>query len=379
MRLIQFEPSDKNLLARFINLPFLIYKNSPHWVPPLRKKQKQLISKSEGMQLKGGPFVLFLLEDNNRDIGRILAGVNQIKNLQRKQNEGYFALFECIDDIKAARTMMDGALDWLKKYNVDLVTGPVSPTNGDDLRGILIDGLDQFPSINTTYTMPYYPNLFAELGFEKYLDFHALNLIFDRRELERVQRIVDYGKNKLELKVSSLNLKDIQGEVKAIHSIMTAAALAHWDHLELPTEKQIREEFESMKNLIEADLVLIARAGGEPVGFVAGIPDYNQVLRHMNGRMTPLSLIKFVFYKRKITRARMFMQFVIPKYQKSYVTPALYLKIYENFAKHGYTEMEGSTIAEFNLASLAAVKGVGFEKSRVYRIYQKKLNQAGLP
>lgn len=373
MRLIQFEPEERHLLKRFIQVPFDLYKGSDFWVPPLRSKQYKLIHQKEGMQLKGGPFVLFLVEHHGKDIARLLAGVNQAKNKQRHQNEGYFALFECANDTQTARLLLEGALEWLAVQGVERVTGPVSPTNGDDLRGVLIAGEDQLPAINTTYTMPYYNDLLERMGFEKYLDFHALTLVFDTNDLARVQRIVEYGQKKKQLEVSRFNFKDIDGEVRAIHQIMIAAAQAHWEHLELPTEEQMREEFESMKKQIDPDLVMIARIKGEPVGFVAGIPDYNQVLRHMNGRMTPLSILKYFHYKKRITRARMFMQFVLPKYQNSFVTPTLYLKLFEGFQRRGYTEMEGSTIAEYNLTSIAAIKGVGFEPSRIYRIYQKPL------
>ena len=69
----------------------------------------------------------------------------------------------------------------------------------------------------------------------------------------------------------------------------------------------------------------------------------------------------------------MFMQFVIPKYQKSVVTPGLYLALYEGFLRKRYINMEASTIAEFNIDSLQTIKGVGFDVSRIYRVYKKSL------
>ncbi len=373
MRLIQFDPSDKALLKRFIKLPYDLYRGHPCWVPPLIRPMRRQLARGEGMQLGGGPFTLFLVETDGRDVARALAGVNHVKNRQHGKNEGYFSLFECIDDREAARTLMNGVLGWLENESVDFLTGPVSPTNGDDHRGILIEGFDEMPAINTPYTPSYYPGLLESLGFEPHLDFYALKLIFDQKELERVERIVAYGQKKSGLTVRPIDLKDVTGEVKAIHQIMVGAMQASWEHLEIPTEDQIRAEFESLKSLIDPNLVMIARIDGEPVGFVAGLPDYNQVLFHLNGRMTPLSALKYLHYRTRITRVRMFMQFVLPRHQGSFVTPTLYFRLYQGFVKKGYTDMEGSTIAQMNLSSLSTIRGVGFKTRRIYRIYHRSI------
>ena len=375
MRLIHAEPNDRRILRRFLQFPYDLYRRSPCWVPPLRAPLERLLRNGSGMQLGGGPYRLFLLEHEGKAVGRVLAGVNRVKNRQRQRNEGYFSLFECIDDPDAAKMLMSGAMDWLASKRVDIVTGPVSPTNGDDFRGIVIEGQDQIPAVNTTYTMPYYPRLLEEFGFTKYLDFHALTLVFDEQELGRLKRIVEYGRTRNRLEIRPLDRKDIPGEVRAIHKVMTASMLAHWEHLEVPTEQQIREEFESLKSLIDPELILIARIDGEPVGFVAGIPDYNQVLIHLKGRLTPLAAVKYLHFRKRISRIRMFMQFVLPQYQNTFVTPTLYLDIFERFTKRGYSVMEGSTIAESNLASIGTIRGVGFIPNRVYRIYQKPIER----
>ena len=138
-----------------------------------------------------------------------------------------------------------------------------------------------------------------------------------------------------------------------------SAHQSFWDHLEVPTYEQFYKEFLSLKSLLDSDLIYIARINDVAVGFVAGIPDYNQVLYHLKGKINPISLVKFLYYKNKISRVRMFMQFVIPNYQKSVVAPGLYLSLYEGFTRNGYTELEASTIAEFNLDSLQSVKGIG--------------------
>ncbi len=78
-------------------------------------------------------------------------------------------MFECVNNKDATKILLEGAINWLKKYKVDMLTGPISPTNGDDFRGVLIKGFDEFPAINTTYTMYYYKYLLSDLNYEKFL------------------------------------------------------------------------------------------------------------------------------------------------------------------------------------------------------------------
>ena len=375
MKLIQINLKDKKMLKRFVQIPYKIYRENPNWVPPIEKSLIKTITHGNSMQLRGGPYTLFMVEEDGSYIARLLVGINQNKNKQKNQNEGYFSLFECVNNRNAAKILLDGATNWLKEYGIDMVTGPVSPTNGDDFRGVLIDGFDEFPAVNTTYTMEYYKDLFQELNYEKYLDFYAFSMNFDEVDAtsDRIKKLVEYGKKKVNLSIMPLNKKRLDNDVKGVYDVFIEAQQSFWDHLEVPTYEKFYDEFLSMKFLLDSDLIYIASVNNITVGFIAGIPDYNQVLYHFKGKLNIFSILKFFYYKTKITRARMFMQFVIPKYQKSVVTPGLYLALYEGFQKKGYKDMEASTIAEFNIDSLQTIKGVGFDVSRIYRIYKKVL------
>lgn len=188
-----------------------------------------------------------------------------------------------------------------------------------------------------------------------------------------LQRAPKYGKKKVDLSIMPLNKKQLDTDIKGVYDVFVEAQQSFWEHLELPTYEKFYDEFLSLKHLLDPNLIHIARINNQAVGFIAGLPDYNQVLYHFKGKLNIFSILKFLYYRNKITRARMFMQFVIPKYQKSVVTPGLYLALYEGFLKKGYTDMEASTIAEFNMNSLQTIKGVGFDASRIYRIYKKSL------
>ena len=139
------------------------------------------------------------------------------------------------------------------------------------------------------------------------------------------------------------------------------------------------QEYEAIKNAIaplaDAELIYIARdKDRNPIGFNITMPDYNQVIKKMNGKMNAFSLLKFFYYKRKINRARLFVLFVVPEYRMKGVTAAIYLKSYMTAMRKGYHHIEGSTIWEYNKPMLRDIKSVGAKKYKTWRIYIKKLD-----
>ena len=371
LELIEIDRKNPRALRQFVDYPYHLYKDDPNWAPPLKSSLMRALAQASSMQLAGGPFVLFMAREHGAWVGRVLAGINEVKNRQRHCNDGYFSLFECADNLNAARLLLDTASAWLGDRGVERITGPVSPTNGDDYRGFIVDNFDDMPAINTTYTKPWYPRMMQALEWEKYLDFYAFQTRPKEAFVRRVERVSAYTKKKYGIRTSPLDMKHLDAEASAIHGILIRSMLHHWEHLEVPTYEQVREELFSMRALLNPDLVHIARVEQKPVGFVTGIPDYNQVLCHMNGLLTPVNILKFLYYKNKISRVRMFMQFVLPEYQKQGVAITLYDALFQSFLRHHYRDLEGSTIAEFNADSLASVESVGFERCRTYRIYQK--------
>lgn len=357
--------------AAFVNFAFELYKDNPCWPPPLKNGLIKTLVRSEGMNLSGGPHTAFVAERDGKLVARVLVGINEVKNAQRGLKEGYFALFECIDDIDIARAVMSAAEHWLTERRIYRITGPVSPTNGDDFRGIIISGFDDMPTVNTAFTLPYYPALMEELGYTKYMDFYTLDCAYDDEKLNAVRRVANIARRFVDVDIKPLDMKHIDSELQTLYDIFRVSAREQWEHLEMPSFEQFHSEFKALKPYIDPRMVLIARVAGNGVGFIASLPDYNQALAKLNGRSDPISLLKLLYYRRKITRLRVFMQFVVPEYQGRGVIVPLYLAMFEGARDAGYKDAEAATISELNVSSFKSVNHAGFAFKRTYRIYQK--------
>jgi hypothetical protein len=367
------EVKDVKGLKKFIALPWVIYQNDPNWVPPLRGQQLRTLQGKNNPLLANGEHTFFLAQVGEKVVGRLLVGINRKLNREKNKQEGYLSLFEAIEDREVAFALFDAASQWLRARGISSIVGPVSPTNGDDNRGILIQGFDGPPVLMNSYNPPYYESFFEDYGFGKDMDLFAFYLDVASLDTERFDRVVSYAMRKYQFRIDRFDRKQLNREIRDIKKILDLAMPATWEHLTPPSLEEIRSEFQTLVQFMDADLVYIARSGKEPIGFVVGLPDYNQVLKRLNGRLFPLGWAKYLWYKRRITGARVFIQFVVPQFRNKAVNGAIYHRLMVEARKKGYKYGEGSAIAEMNKESIRSVEGAGGRLYRTYRIYRKEL------
>jgi hypothetical protein len=363
----------KRDLKRFIDMARDIYRNDENWVPPIRGNLLKTLMGKDNPLFMNGPHTFFMTFHKDRPVARILTGVNEKLNRQKNKREGYISLFESIDDERAAFSILDAAVDWLKAKGVETVVGPVSPTYGDDNRGLLVEGFEGPPVLMSSYNHPYYEGLFIKYGFQKDMDLLAYHFSPEDLEIERFETAVNYAMKKFGFRVNRFDSKNIEKELRDIKTVLDKSMPETWQHLGSFSIEEIRAEARALKLFLDEDLVYIARSQDEPIGFVVAMPDYNQVLKKINGRIFPFGIFKFLLHRKKINGMRIFMQFVVPKFRNKAVVSAIYHRLMLAGLKKGYTHAEGSAIAEINKESIRSVEGAGGKLYRRYRIYRKRI------
>lgn len=365
--------SDKSI-KDFINLPFELYKEDEAWVPPLISDFKKYINGVNNYLNESGPNTKIIAYDGDLTVGRLLVGINNHLNEAKGFREGYISLFECIDDESTAFSLLQYSENWLKDKGINLIKGPLSIPGGDDNRGFLLDNFKDPTLIMNTYNKKYYNDLFLAYGFEKYLDCYAYKSEINNNNIERYQKLVPYAMKRHKFTIDRLDLKNMDKEMKDVQAIIDKAMPKDWDDFIPPSDKEISLIAKQLIPFADADLIYIARnLEGEPIGFNISLPDYNQVLKKINGRLFPFGIFKFLYYKRKINKIRFFVLFVIPEYRKKGVSSAIYLQSYKKAIEKGYNFVEGSTIWEYNEEMKLDIEKYGGIMYKTYRIYKKKI------
>ena len=372
-RMIKQEPQVKEVKNRkdlmpFIRLPWEIYHGDRNWVPPLIKDQLSKFSPNHPFR-SHSEMILFLAYQGGKTVGRI-AGIIDHHYIEFHQEKvGFFGFFESISDQEVAGILLSKVRDWLKEHGMEKMAGPMNPSTNDEC-GLLVEGFDSSPCLMMPYNPRYYPSLLEFFGLRKKMDLYAYFLEEASFLLDRLDRITErLKKREPQLRIRPINLRHFNEELKIVKEIYNQAWSRNWGFVPM-TDEELNLTAKDLKPLVVSDLVLFAYWGEEPVGFSVSIPDYYEVLKHLNGKIGLLGALKFLYYSKKIHKIRVMLLGVKQAFQKKGIEGLLYIETFRNGIKKDYYQAECSWILEENALMQHGLEAMGGKRYKNYRIYE---------
>ncbi|HYV16193.1 MAG TPA: hypothetical protein VE972_09235 [Conexibacter sp.] len=368
--------ASKRDLTTFIKLPWRLYRNEPNWVPPLVFERRQFLDRQRNPWFEHGEAEYFLAWRDGEAVGRITAQVDRIFNQFQDNTWGLFGFFECEDEPETARALLDAAEAWLRARGRDRMVGPMDFTMNDEC-GVLVDGFERPPIILTNWTHRYYPALLEGAGMAKAMDTLMWELEIAGRDKVNpaIWTVAERVESKHGIVVRPMRKKDIHAEIDRFLEVYNAAWEKNWGFSPL-TEKEVRHYAKTLKPLLDEHWAFIAEKDGETVGAALSLPDYNQVLKHLNGRLLPFGWLKFLWYRRKIDRVRVFALGVKREYQHTGVAARFYELHFDSAEITPQTYGEMGWILESNTSMNRAMEGMGGTVVRRYRLYERLFEEA---
>lgn len=355
-------------LNDFVTLPWKIYQDDQCWVPPLIADFKNTINKDKNPFFCHAQQELFIAYKNSEPVGRIAAIVDYNYCKYHGDNIGFFGFFESINDQLVADELFSAAIKSLKSKSMKKMFGPANPSMNDEA-GLLIQGFDSPPTIKMAYNPQYYIDLIERAGLKKAKDLYAYSVDVQREPPPKLVRIIEALKSRKDIKVRYVNLRHLKSDLVKIKEIYNDAWRNNWDFAPM-TEPEIDNYAKQLKPLIVPELVPIVEVNGEPAGMSIGLPDYNQVLKHLNGKLFPFGFIKFLKYKNKIDAARLWALGVKDKFRMMGIDALLYYETFIGAKGKGYKKGEVSWILEDNTAIIRPILLWDAKLYKIYRVYQ---------
>jgi GNAT superfamily N-acetyltransferase len=360
-------------LERFIRFPWKIYRGDKNWVPPLIFERRDLLDPKKNPFFEHAAVKLFMAcNDSGQELGRIAAVKNNNHLRTHNDNVGFFGLFECVNDSVVAKALFDAAAGFLRGQGLKTMRGPENLSVNDDL-GLLIEGFDTPPMIMMPYNPPYYEKLIEGCGFRKAMDLFAYYGEAANKsippEIERGAKICE---RRLKCTVRGLRMSEFAAELKRIHAVYSSAWEDNWGAVAM-TDHEFDHLAEALKDTLDPDLCLVAEIGGEVVGFSLALPDFNQILARLNGRLFPFGIVKFLYYKNKIDALRLLAMGVIKKFRSRGIDSIFYYETTKRALARGITRGEMSWILENNVLMNRILERLGFSVYKKYRLYDSSL------
>ncbi|HEV3228032.1 MAG TPA: hypothetical protein VGY97_01060 [Solirubrobacteraceae bacterium] len=365
---------DRRDLRHFIRLPFSLYRREPNWVPPLLMDERKRHDRARNPFFAHADAEYFLAWRGDEVVGRITAHIDRHFNDFQDNAWGMFGFFESEDDPETARALLESAEGWLRDRGRDRMVGPMDFTTNDEC-GLLIEGHELTPIILSPWHHPYYQGLIEGAGLQKAMDLFMWSLWVTGRE--RVHASIWEAAAKAEsehgIRFRSMNKRDLEAEVERFLEVYNAAWERNWGAVPM-TPEEARHYAKDLKPVLDEHWAFIAEKDGEVVGAALTLPDYNQVLIHLGGRLAPIGWAKALWYRRKIDKVRVFALGVKPEYQHTGIAAKFYEMHFEAAASTPQKGGEMGWILETNDAMNRAMAGMGGEIVRRFRIYEKPLS-----
>jgi GNAT superfamily N-acetyltransferase len=361
-------------LKEFIDLPFRLHSNHPQWVPPLRLERWLFLSRRMNPYFKHGDAQLFLARRDGRVVGRISAQYDDNFNAFHGNRWGMFGFRELEEDPEVLPALLDAAAAWLTARGRDRMIGPMDFTMNDE-SGVMIEGFERQPMIRQPWHPPYYAELCEAAGLAKAQDLFMYELEISDRErmLPIIFKLAAEVEPRHGITIRRMSRRSLRRDMDRFADVYNKAWSENWGFS--PYSKEDLDTYAlDMQLVFDANWFMVAETPeGETAAVAITIPDVNQVLARMNGRLLPFGWWHFLRRHKIMDRVRVGFLGVKPEYQHTGVAAALYVEHFDTASRRPQTWGEMGWILESNRNMNKAMEAMGGRIVRRYRVYEREL------
>lgn len=361
-------------MGHFINVPWLVYKDDPNWVPPLRLERRFHYSKLNPF-FEHAKWKAWVAYKENQAVGRISAQIDFLHRQRYGEHTGQFGSLECINDEAVFAALISTAEQWLIEYQAHQITGPFNLSINQEC-GVLVEGFDTPPVIMMPHSPKWYDPLLHLHGYQSARDLLAYWVDINFTAPKTMQIINQRYSHQIKLR--TLRRKYFKEEMEMLRDIFNDAWSENWGFVPF-TEAEFSELGNSLRWLVPEDYIQIAELEGKPVAFMAAIPNLNEIFKQLNGNLFPFGWIRLIqlLKSRTINTGRIPLMGVRKQYQNSPIGLALAFAVIDAPRQigidRGVKAVEMSWILEDNLPMRSILKSIGCKEYKRYRLYVKTL------
>ena len=361
----------------FVDFAWRVYRDDPAWIPPLRDEVHALITPGKNPWFEHARAELWLARRSGEIVGRISAQVDELVQDLMGQGTGQWGMFEVLDGDAAAR-LIAAAEDWLRAQGMTRALGPISLSIWDE-PGLEIEGFDEPPTAMMGHHRPEYRGWIEAAGYAKAKDLLTYEVDIRHWNDPMIDRLIAMGERNSRIRVRTVDKSRFAEEARLILNLLNDAWSANWGYVPL-TEAEIAYAGKKLKPIIYEELVRIAEVDGEPVAFMITLPDINELIRDLDGRLFPFGWAKLLWRLRKprTRRVRVPLMGVARKLHGTRLASQLAFMLIEHtrrecVAHFGVEVGEFGWILEDNKGMLSIAQLPGARINHRFRIYEKAL------
>jgi len=361
---------DKSALEDFLQLPYRLYRDDPNFVFPLLSEMRHFFDRQKNPFFNHAVAELWVARNaQGQVVGRIGAAVDRYNNEHHDEKVGFFGFYEADTDPELGRALLETARQWIADQGMEIMRGPGCFTSNHDWFGLQVEGTVNRPVIGMPYNHRYYEQHFEDFGLVGVKDLYAWLISTGGEFPEKMQRLIDRILNRPGLVIRSFDMKRFDQEAALVRELYNQCWNSNWGFIPMDDE-DFAYSAKDMKSMVDPDFLLVAELDGTPIGFSLTIPDFNQALQPIKGKLAPFGWLRFLLAKRKIHVARTLLMGVLPDYRRLGVDMAMVYRTMQTGFSKGIETGECSWVLADNRPMNMILEGYGADRYKTYRVYE---------
>jgi hypothetical protein len=358
----------------FVELPYRLHSTSGVWVPPLRLERHLFLMRSQNAFFSHGDAQLFLAWRDGRVVGRISAQYDDNFNAYHDNRWGMFGFLELEDAPDILEPMLEAASIWLRAHGRDRMIGPMDFGMNDE-SGVMLEGFDRMPFVKQPWHPPYYAARCEEAGLEKAVDLFMYELVISDRSkiLPIVFKLAGQVEERHGITIRRMSRRSLRRDMDRFAEVYNEAWSENWGFVPY-SERDLDVYAQEMQLVFDRNWFMVAEApDGDTAAVAITIPDINQVLMKMKGRLLPFGWWYFLRRASIMDRVRVGFLGVKHAYQHTGVAAALYVEHFDTATRVPQKWGEMGWILETNKNMNRAMEAMGGRIVRRFRVYERVL------
>lgn len=364
-------------VRRFLQVSYEVYRNDAHWVAPLMMDLEKVFTNANPF-FEHATMDMWVATRDGRDVGRIAAIEDRLFNERQEVRAVFFGFYEALEDPQISEALFRRVMEWARARGFTRVLGPMNPSSNDEC-GLLVKGYAAEPVFMMPYNPEYYATRVEAAGFRKAKDLLAFHIDLAFSPTDRLARVADrLQKRRGEVTFRPIRRRTLRSDLAKVKEVYNDAWEDNWGFAPM-TDGEIDFMAERLKLLLLEGLVWLAETPAEPVGFLLALPDFNQAIKPLRGRLWTLALFRFLPYLlgwKRPSRVRVLVLGVKERFRNRGIEAAMLAEGLKTGAQAGFTECEASWVLEENEKVRRVIELFGGSPYRVYRLYETHLNPA---
>ena len=370
MNLIQVNTTDRRQARQFLDLPFHIYRNNPHWTPPLESEARLALDRRRHPFYRHSDAAFFMVTESGHAVGRIAVLDNQNYNIYNHERTAFFYLFECDDNLEATQMLFEAAFGWARSRGLDKIIGPKGFTALDGL-GLLVKGFERRPAWGLPYNLPYYPALVEAAGFENAGELVSGYLSAASVLPRKTVQVAELVQRRRGLHVARYRTRsDLRALVPKLKELYDNSLEGTSGNVPL-TDDEVKSLADQILWFADPRLIKIVMKEEKPVGFLFAYPDISAALQRCQGRLFPWGWLDCWLELRRTKWININGAGMVQKYRGLGGTALLFSEMYRSVQEGGFLHAELVQIGVENDKMLRELRDLGIDFYKTHRLYQR--------